>query len=899
MKNYLSLIFFIWIFISGVHSFSHSMEYLPINERNSSLLAAKSRQFTPVCQFYFNPILLYNTTNDGFFNPINGYSLAVNSNNQNNYLFYSVKNTDSPTRQKLNAFSYTGDLLYNIPISSGDYWEYPGSITTDPVTGIPFYVWTGDYPGVNSRALWIGFENNQIGSARSLIANPISGHYLINPVITIGPSPLSALHRRIYVLFGDQANRIVYKLAYCDFTTEMLATPVFQPTWTITDLNYFIQMADYSVFKTYPTLLVQNHKVIICGFSNAKDDIVNPANGSVVYPAHNLFFLVNSNYGSGNWQVNTFDNQRSINPPFNQGGVMDPAYVYATSFRIRPGENKRFTATVSDNKVHLPALYQVGFSRYGQDVWYMPLSQTVKDLTFNLTTQSLKVTDLYPRGHFPNDNQPLIPWDYDENGIPDQFYNNSSNPNDSLNGQWLYNTNMYPYMHYNIENSGNYHNMQICANPQKGWLAVVWQDSYKSLMDHTNETNDDYDNVPEIFISVSNDNGLNWSDPIVLNSINTPALQTTIPSYLSVAPIIQPVDQRFGLLNLIFTDDLSYGNFLLNDGDNLGGKLKFTSLKIDFTPVINDTLSHFEPVWTGVPVDSMLIRVNNCLIDGDSLSIGDEIALFDGNLCVGLYRKINALRDTIYIQASKNTNQSGTPNGFTEGHSIVFKLWRHELQREFTQSVDLQVSYLTGGSVFHPNSFSQVNITASSTLPQVSIPHFSYPDGTYDNPLDVVISTTTSDSQVHYTLDGTEPTLISPLYAVPVHVNHTLVLKARAYKTGYAPSEADSVKYIITSGNQDNEQVFKTDLYSVYPNPFNPSTTVSYSLKGKSRVKLIIYNIKGQRIRLLQDKEQDKGKHQIIWNGQDDHNRQMSSGLYLCRMEADGYRKTVRMILLK
>jgi hypothetical protein len=70
-----------------------------------------------------------------------------------------------------------------------------------------------------------------------------------------------------------------------------------------------------------------------------------------------------------------------------------------------------------------------------------------------------------------------------------------------------------------------------------------------------------------------------------------------------------------------------------------------------------------------------------------------------------------------------------------------------------------------------------------------------------------------------------------------------------------------------------------------YPNPFNPSTVISYRLSVSSNVKLTIYNILGQKIKTLVNSFQSAGEHTIVWNGTDERDQHVSSGMYIYRLE--------------
>lgn len=83
-------------------------------------------------------------------------------------------------------------------------------------------------------------------------------------------------------------------------------------------------------------------------------------------------------------------------------------------------------------------------------------------------------------------------------------------------------------------------------------------------------------------------------------------------------------------------------------------------------------------------------------------------------------------------------------------------------------------------------------------------------------------------------------------------------------------------------------------LYRNYPNPFNPSTTIKYSLPRQSRIKISLYNILGNLVETLFDGEQTAGIHQLILNAKD-----LSSGVYFVSMEADHFNKSIKISLVK
>jgi len=84
-----------------------------------------------------------------------------------------------------------------------------------------------------------------------------------------------------------------------------------------------------------------------------------------------------------------------------------------------------------------------------------------------------------------------------------------------------------------------------------------------------------------------------------------------------------------------------------------------------------------------------------------------------------------------------------------------------------------------------------------------------------------------------------------------------------------------------------------------FPNPFNPSTTLEYTLPEASRASVAIYNALGRRVRALFDGEQTMGTHLLLWNGRDDADLLVPSGVYLFRVKAGEQIETGRLILMK
>ncbi len=97
----------------------------------------------------------------------------------------------------------------------------------------------------------------------------------------------------------------------------------------------------------------------------------------------------------------------------------------------------------------------------------------------------------------------------------------------------------------------------------------------------------------------------------------------------------------------------------------------------------------------------------------------------------------------------------------------------------------------------------------------------------------------------------------------------------------------------------DNEIDITKFTLSNYPNPFNPTTTISFSLPEDGDVELSIYNVKGQKVKQLVNDQLSAGQHSIEWNGKDANNKSVSSGIYFYKISTGNSSAMKKMLLLK
>jgi len=163
----------------------------------------------------------------------------------------------------------------------------------------------------------------------------------------------------------------------------------------------------------------------------------------------------------------------------------------------------------------------------------------------------------------------------------------------------------------------------------------------------------------------------------------------------------------------------------------------------------------------------------------------------------------------------------------------------------------------------------------------------------------------------NYLIDSVRYSNISPWPTEPDGGGSTLELKNPEYDNNIAESWASSpiqhgspgtTNSIITDLESETFSTFplEYELYANYPNPFNPSTNIYFSVNKPGLVKLKIYDILGRLKRTLLNTNVTAGRHSAIWNGKDDGGNIVSSGIYFYSLESlDNPILTKKMLLLK
>jgi len=174
-------------------------------------------------------------------------------------------------------------------------------------------------------------------------------------------------------------------------------------------------------------------------------------------------------------------------------------------------------------------------------------------------------------------------------------------------------------------------------------------------------------------------------------------------------------------------------------------------------------------------------------------------------------------------------------------------------------------------------SYTISNISGSSVIPENHISEFTcpdYPDGFY----------LSEEGLFHGITD---------------ELNGNWELKFRVTDLNNIFAEK-SIDFSTAGTSADQEKILSLLKQSQnFPNPFNPETVICYELAEDSEIHLAVYNLKGQKVKVLVEELQSAGKKKISWNGRDTEGNPLSSGIYFYKITAGNSDFTGKMLMLK
>ena len=121
-----------------------------------------------------------------------------------------------------------------------------------------------------------------------------------------------------------------------------------------------------------------------------------------------------------------------------------------------------------------------------------------------------------------------------------------------------------------------------------------------------------------------------------------------------------------------------------------------------------------------------------------------------------------------------------------------------------------------------------------------------------------------------------------------------------AVYSGDYESEPSNIVTIEQTSTENSLTSIRTELIGNYPNPFNPETTISFSTtESTENTEIAIYNMKGQKVRTLVNEILPAGQHSVVWEGKDEKEEPVSSGIYFYKLKTEDYESVKKMIMMK
>jgi len=132
-----------------------------------------------------------------------------------------------------------------------------------------------------------------------------------------------------------------------------------------------------------------------------------------------------------------------------------------------------------------------------------------------------------------------------------------------------------------------------------------------------------------------------------------------------------------------------------------------------------------------------------------------------------------------------------------------------------------------------------------------------------------------------------------------ITINDQIGIKVDGWKVLFDKTGSAEISVDYTNIKYKSKSELDYRLFQNYPNPFNPSTEIIYSLPEKGFVKLEIYNVLGKKIKTLVNTIQQAEMKSVNWDGLDDNGKNVTSGVYLCRLEVGDFVSVKKMMFLQ
>jgi hypothetical protein len=508
------------------------------------------------------------------------------------YAVFHATQTAASTRRQYYAYIHPdGSSEVNLIGDTSVFEGYAG-IDLDPETQDPLYTWHGSFDTDSEYECRFAFDAFHVVPGPGMLSEPFnlidngswSGEYQPPnedddfdwPLLHISKAPSYDVDgkRRVYVMANNSVGHSPGEepsenllIAWADYDTADLEAQAFA------DLDWHYetipQMDDWNAGNVWirpfhSEAVTDDGRIAVIGYL-VGDGVENDD--------PNLFVLTNDNFAEGAWNLHTYDARLPVTPP-------DSLFEHAGPYYFNFTNSGHFTAQWDGlGRVHFPAVYSLCAPDDSTSETYWPWLSCAKEVIWDSNTEQFITYDLWPRGAHPEDGQPMLPWDIDEDGVTDVDDDGAV----VLTDDW-------PLFYWD-EDDGFADNLtKLASSPEHNLMAAVWSNSIKARYFNSANYEEyaDWADVPEIFISISTDAGSNWTEPIRLNSIETPELAGMIPEYVYLADTIEYLGNNQIKLHLLFYDDNSYGYYGDGDGSNAGGTICYASMIVNVDSAISN-----------------------------------------------------------------------------------------------------------------------------------------------------------------------------------------------------------------------------------------------------------------------------------------------------------------------
>lgn len=586
-------------------------------------ISISSNRVAPEYTFTKLPTAIVSNYYDYMIGGYNGMPLRVipNAGGGGYFMSFHGRRDLASIRRVFYAYIDANGDMENNEINGVGNQEGYCTTAVDPVSGKPFYAWhcdtdedtdyfeveavfdrfTGGTPGL--------FNNTQIAidnpfTIYSPGGDPIEGNEFVWPTAQIGPSPIAG-KRRVYVAgknsitssYGPSENML---LAYADFDGNDIETgvPLVWNYVTIPELNQW-NLDDQWRRPFYAITTDNAGNVYYAGYHSATE-----SDGSTKINEPDIDVFVCPNYGQGTWtRYSAYSNLNMWNPNsspsdttgyFTNPDLGNIPYGNNGELRFAMLNSSHLNASVDNlGRIHVLGVWALcDYSYTPNHGNYYPAMQFVKEFVFDPATQEFEIHEVYPqKDPADNYNTAFCPWDREAPfGEVDEYQLGN------LGGFHPVMATDWPFPHWDASAHANsmifqYNLVRITNANSQGMMAAVWQNSQRARRYNYYYDNEyaAYANTPEIHISVSPDNGNTWSEPIVINNVETQQFAGIKPMW------VYPADQviytgmqgnsKVGKLGIMFYNDFTWGSNVILPSCHPnpdGGEVMFMELEIVF-----------------------------------------------------------------------------------------------------------------------------------------------------------------------------------------------------------------------------------------------------------------------------------------------------------------------------